>query len=147
MLSFLYGAALTSIHDHLPQRRTVSTGIFLFYRQRPKSIQLSWISFHLYKVSLGFPLSHHGGGVGSTLPLQGGHFVTKSGVWLLAAQQSIKRSGWRNRKLAVFQMPGWQLWGRWPPLTPPAPPCTTIRGQQLSQAEGGGFTQKKHRQL
>ena len=86
--------------------------------------------------SLSFPLFHTGGGWGSTLPLEGSLCNQK---WGLAAQQSIKRSGWRNGKLAVFQMPGWHLWGRQPPLTLPVPPpvragAFAVRGRGL-QAE------------
>ena len=85
--------------------------------------------------SLSFPLFHTEGGWGSTLPLEGSLCNQK---WGLAAQQSIKRSGWRNGKLAVFQMPGWHLWGRQPPLTLPVPPPQQQSGGRSfrSQREG-----------
>ena len=71
--------------------------------------------------------------------------VTESGVWLLTAQKPLKRPGWWEGAFPLFWMPATKGRVDACPKTNSRP--LTVSGQELLEAEGGGYIQKQNYQL
>ena len=69
--------------------------------------------------------------------------VTESGVRLLTTQKPTERQGWWKGESALFRIP--VTWGEGGPQADSL--THTISGQELSQTEGGSYTQKQRSQL
>ena len=78
-----------------------------------------------------------------------GDGATENGIRLLGTQKPTKRPGWWERKLALFWIPatgaGGGIWGQgcMPVQGSTLSHIHTTSGQELLQAEGGGYMQKQ----
>ena len=71
--------------------------------------------------------------------------VTESGVWLLTAQKPLKRPGWLKGAFPLFWMPATK--GRVDACPKANSLPLIVSGQELLEAEGGGYIQKQNYQL